>query len=84
MQIYGFTSINAGIDALEEEFDDKVAEYLEGQEEVTAARVKEAWLAYNDFEDYLMADDDEYDVDITSFNNSVYGHMLSQFPSIKV
>lgn len=84
MQIYGFTNINAGSDALEEEFDDKVAEYLAGQQEITAEQVKDAWLAYNDFADYLMADDDEYDVDITSFNNSVYGHMLSQFPSIKI
>lgn len=84
MQIFGYQSITSGEEALEDEFDSRVEENLEGQTEITAAQVKEAWLEYNDFSDYLMQDDDEYDVDITAFNNSIYGHFLSQFPSIRL
>jgi hypothetical protein len=84
MQIYSHMSRFSGEEALEEELDSKIEENLEGQSEITAEKVKSAWLAYNDYSDYLMADGDEFDVDITSFNNSVYGHFLSQFPMISL
>lgn len=84
MQIFSHQSLFSGEEALEEELDSKIAENLEGQSEITAEQVKAAWLAYNDYSDYLMQDGDEYDVDITSFNNSVYGHFLSQFPAISL
>lgn len=82
MQIFSHQSIASGIEALEDEFDSQVEDHLEGQNSITLAQVKDAWLTYNHFQDYLMLDLDEYDIDITSFNNSIYGHLLSQFPSL--
>lgn len=84
MQYFGYNSDKEACDALEEELDEKIAENLEGQTAVTSEEVKASWLAYNDFADFLWRDGGDWDVDKSAFLNSIWGHFLSQYESIKV
>lgn len=84
MQTFGHESLKDACYALEEEFDDILVENLDGQTVITFEEVKRTWLGYNDFADFTWEDDGDFDIDISSFKNSIWGHFLSQFPTINV